>query len=85
MAPILQGENWDFIQLLESNIGHFRKNDRVMFHRKRDFKGYDSTDFDCETFPAIASDRVKRVIKGYGDTICLITLFNLGFYEVTSM
>ena len=56
-----------------------------MFHRKRDFKGYDSTDFDCETFPAIASDRVKRVIKGYGDTICLITLFNLGFYEITSM
>ena len=47
-----------------------------MFHGKRDSKGYYSTDFFCETFPAIASNRVKRVIKGYGDTVCLIPLYN---------
>ena len=35
-------------------------------------KGYHSTDFFCETLPAIASDRVKRVIKGYGKTSHLL-------------
>ena len=40
-----------------------------MFHVKHDSKGYCSTDFDCETFPAIASDRGKRGIKGYGKTV----------------
>ena len=40
------------------------------------YKGYYSTDFFCETFPTIASDKVKRVIKGYEDiafTSLLIT------------
>ena len=62
-----------------------------MFHGKRDSKGYYSADFFCETFPAIASDRGKRGIKGYENTVVsypFITLynpFNLGFYEITSM
>jgi len=32
-------------------------------------KGDNSADFFGETFSAIASDKVKKVIKGYGDTV----------------
>ena len=35
-----------------------------MFHGEHINKGYDSADFFCENFPVIASDKVKRVIKG---------------------
>ena len=35
-------------------------------------KGYHSADFFCETLPAITSDGVKRVIKGYGKTSHLL-------------
>ena len=38
----------------------------VMFHGKHGNKGYDSADFFCETCPPTASDKVKKVIKGYG-------------------
>ncbi len=41
----------------------------VMFHVKLHIKGYYSADFFCETFPAIASDKVIRVIKGYGNPV----------------
>ncbi len=49
---------------------------RGMFHGKRDSKGYHSADFFCETFFAIASDKVKKVIKGYGESGILITFYN---------
>ena len=39
------------------------------FHVKHRNIGYDSADFFCRTFPATASDRVKKVIKGYGNTV----------------
>ena len=32
-------------------------------------KGYDSADFFCRTCTAMASNKVKKVIKGYGDAI----------------
>ena len=32
-------------------------------------EGYYSTDFFCENFLAIAMCQVKRVIKGYGNTV----------------
>ena len=35
----------------------------VMFHVKLHIKGYYSADFFCETFPAIASDKVIRVMR----------------------
>ena len=47
-----------------------------MFHVKHDNKGYHSVDFFCETFSAIASDKVKKVIKGYGESGILITFYN---------
>ena len=37
----------------------------VMFHGKHGNTGYISTDFFCETCPAIASNKVKKGIKGY--------------------
>ncbi len=37
----------------------------IMFHGKHGNKGYDSTDFFCETCPPMASDKVK---KGYNST-----------------
>ena len=40
-----------------------------MFHVKRKTKGYYSADFFCETFSAIASDKVIKVIKGYAKTV----------------
>jgi len=36
-----------------------------MFHVKHVGKGYDSADFFCETFSAIASDKVIKVMMGY--------------------
>ena len=48
-----------------------------MFHGEHINKGYDSADFFCENFPVIASDKVKRVIKGlweYRSPITLLTL-----------
>ena len=39
------------------------------FHVKHVDKGYYSADSFCETFSALASDKVKRVIKGYGNTV----------------
>ncbi len=48
----------------------------VMFHVKHRNTGYNSADFCCETFPAIASDKVKRVIQGYRNIVFLITLYN---------
>ena len=47
-----------------------------MFHVKHWCKGYDSADFFGETFSAIASDKVIKVKKGYGETGSLITLYN---------
>ena len=40
-----------------------------MFHGKHDIKGYYSAEFFSETFLAIASVKVKRVIKGYARTV----------------
>ena len=38
-----------------------------MFHGKHGNKGYDSTDFFCETCPPMASDKVKKGYKGLCD------------------
>ena len=48
-----------------------------MFHVKRDGKGYYCVHFFCEMFPATASVKVKRIIKGYASTESIITLHNL--------
>jgi len=48
-----------------------------MFHGKRERKGYNSADFFCDTFPTIASDKVKKVIKGYENTVFPITFITL--------
>ena len=40
-------------------------------HVKHSDKGYYSVDSFYETFLAIASDRVKKVIKGYGHYVLL--------------
>ena len=45
-----------------------------MFHGEHINKGYDSADFFCENFPVIASDKVKRVIKGLWEYRSPITL-----------
>ena len=42
---------------------------RVMFHGKHGYIGYCAADSFCKIFPAIASDKVKRGIKGYGNTV----------------
>ena len=39
------------------------------FHVKHRNIGYDSADFFCKTFSSIASNKVKKVIKGYGDIV----------------
>ncbi len=44
--------------------------------RETIYKGYYSTDFFCETFLAIAGDKVIKVIQGYGENGRLITLYN---------
>ena len=44
--------------------------------RETIYKGYYSTDFFCETFLVIAGDKVIKVIQGYGENGCLITLYN---------
>ena len=49
----------------------------VMFHVIHWHKGYDSADFFCETFSVIASDKGKRVIKGYETIRISITFYNL--------
>ena len=36
---------------------------------KHEYKGYDSADFCCKIFPTMASEKVKRGIKGYGNTV----------------
>ena len=56
-----------------------------MFHGKHWRKGYDSADSLCETFSVIASDRGKRVKKGYETTRIPITFYNLVVYPSLSM
>ena len=56
-------------QLIKRPNTPFIKSASVMFHGKHRNKGYDSADFFCETFSSIASDEVKKVIKGYGDIV----------------
>ena len=81
---ILAIVSYPFITLSQAISSHGKKQQicRIitsvtMFHVKRDGKGYYCVHFFCEMFPATASVKVKRIIKGYASTESIITLHNL--------
>ena len=51
--------------------------ERVMFHGKQSNKGYYPTAFCCETFHAIASNKVIKGYKRLADSDIPITFYNL--------